>query len=227
MKRKIVCGICALSLTLLCSSCGSSDNSKSDNTPEPIGTVNSTAAAEQKASTEFKAIKVNDISALTDRIKYESLSQAIEKADLIVTGEFIEDGTAEFKYGDPENKKYFKGVTAYNTFKIDKVLKGECQSETVKIRQDCGIDTNDGEEVLYSTSELTPMFKGSKWIYILKKPQLEDNADYYFPTGDSQGRYPVPEALDVPDEYGFVNGVLDSSNFNRQWYTELIEKFGL
>ena len=228
MKKRIITALAFSFALTLCCSCGKAEpDSLSENKAAPVALKDTAGSDSSLPEKGGKQIKVCDLSETTDYIKYHTLDSIIENSDLIVTGEFIEDGISEFAYDDPENKKLLYDAKTKNVFRIDRVLKGDVTADTVTILQNYGIDNAGEEEKLYSFSGLSPMFKGSKWIYCLRKPVLEKDPDYYYPTGDSEGRYPLPEDHNIPDSFGFTNGYLDAAKFPHDVYSSLLEKYSL
>ncbi|MDE7362342.1 MAG: hypothetical protein K2N38_10460 [Oscillospiraceae bacterium] len=148
-----------------------------------------------------------------EREVYEDIIALEERSDLIVIGEFTDD---PHQYVDPEGRfvaSSWKDECSCNIFKIDKVVKGRCfEGEEILISQNGFVSENK----FYQLSNLTPMLKGDKWIYFLRK---DDGG--YSPLGDSDGRYPVPGS-----EHEFVlndnvYGVFDTNEFRSEVYEEI------
>lgn len=130
---------------------------------------------------------------------YKSYSAISQDSDLVVVGEFIDNPCQNI---DPTDKQlYDKAFYSYNVFKIDKVLKGDLkEGDQIIIKQYSAVVANE-----YKTSStLTPMLKGDRWVYFLQKGD-----DAYFSVFDYQGRYPVPGEAEnntvlpaMPNKYG-------------------------
>lgn len=223
IKKKALSVLLAACTALLVTSCGNNENSSSSaNEAEPIVRSETSSEATESTAPAPKGIKV--VSSLFDLMVYNDVEDLAEKADLIVTGEFIGEASQEIKYDDPENQKWFSFATSKGEFRIDKVLKGAPGSENVTIEQYYGIDTVDSELTLHAITGLSPMENGMKCICFLKK--TADGESYSF-MGDTQGRWPLPSEIGKADRYGFVNGVLDEKDFNRSWYDEIVKKYDL
>ncbi len=168
---------------------------------------------------EYAVYKVDPYYVLTNWYfnPYDDYNTLFEDSDLVVSGSFIDDAiketTRQYDITDCRYKEY-KGFS-HNTFKIDKVYKGSAESDTITIRQENFIDEENQRIITYS--ELTPMIKGDKWLYFLKKGGDEGT---YFLRGDYSCRYPLdteitggkvlagvysPEQLGVYDEDTFLS----------------------
>ncbi|MBR4341810.1 MAG: hypothetical protein IKP88_03705 [Lachnospiraceae bacterium] len=133
---------------------------------------------------------------------YEDFDSLYKDSDLVVTGKFIDDAVKEtvsiYDIADCRYKEY-RGAS-YNTFEIDRVLKGDCNSGTIKIKQNDFIDEDNKRIITYS--ELTPMIKNGEWIYFLKSAE---NTEFYYMAGDYTCRYPVRP--DITEEKILSDGV--------------------
>lgn len=121
----------------------------------------------------------------------ESYDKLAAKSDLIVSGTFIDaihqtsDSEEIFCDGD-------KLIMSYNWLEVDSVIKGEINAgDVLTIGQNSTINSANGNDDKYSVftcDQLSPMFKGDKWIYFLKR---EENGTFS-PVNGPQGRYPLP-----------------------------------
>lgn len=112
---------------------------------------------------------------------YEEMAAASE---LIVSGQFT-DLTHQVYDPYDENIIPVDGSPSYNTFYIDKVVKGDIEpGQGIVIRQNDHV-YRDG---IYVDWDMSAMVCGDKWIYFLVKG--EDG--YYTPVTPKQGRYPLP-----------------------------------
>lgn len=115
---------------------------------------------------------------------FETLNQA---AELVVIGSFSDDATQVVKttYSEEFGKDVIYNGISTNTFTIEQVLKGTPEGETIRISQRYVFDEEFGQ--LISFGDMTPMEKGSKWIYFLIYDPQEQ---VYYAAGDYTGRYP-------------------------------------
>lgn len=157
---------------------------------------------------------------------YEEMAAASE---LIVSGEFTDRLHQVYDPYD-ENVIPVHGSPSYNTFYIDKVIKGDIQpGEGIAIRQNSHVY----KDMIYADWNMSPMICGDRWIYFLVKG--EDG--YYTPVTSVQGRYPLPfgenKKLKKVSEYGYY-GYDDPDypdypcdpNINTI-YADTLEAFGL
>ena len=160
-----------------------------------------------------------------DRRVFENLAALEDYVDLAVVGKFTGDSEQEERYHYSEffGKDVLYFVTSQNTIEVEKVLIGDAEiGDTLQIVQDYGIV--DGKLVTYS--DLTPMQKGDEWLFFLKK---ETDLDVYFCAGDSDGRFPVPNAENEPMPLSDCPdlGVYDEQNFMWNTYNEILEKYDI
>lgn len=137
----------------------------------------------------YASSKFGNPSAYDDVADYaESYDELAAKSDLIVAGTFIDvihqtqDFEEIFHSGD--------NCVSYNSLEVDKVLKGNVEEKDIlTICQNSSISA--GTDIVYNFfvgDQLSPMLKGDKWIYFLKK----DENGIYSPVNGPQGRYPLP-----------------------------------
>ncbi|MCM1334163.1 MAG: hypothetical protein NC084_00820 [Bacteroides sp.] len=124
-----------------------------------------------------------------DRIVYRSLSELTAAADLIVIGEYAEETEQEleYEYSAEYGKEILIDATSENTVAVKSVLKGELPEKPIRISQRYGVV--DDLDQLVTFSEMTPMEKGTEWIFFL---YYDEKGDTYWCAGDYTGRYPVP-----------------------------------
>lgn len=127
---------------------------------------------------------------------YEEMAAA---SDLIVSGQFV--GYSHQTY-DPYDEQVIptNDAPSYNTFYIDKVIKGDIEPEQgIAIRQ----NTHVYLDHTYVEWDMSPMICGDKWIYFL----VMGEDGYYTPVTPKQGRYPLPfsenKKLPAVSEYGY------------------------
>ena len=160
-----------------------------------------------------------------DRRVFENLAALEDHVDLMVVGKFIDDSeqNERYRYSEFFGKDILYFVTSKNTIEVEKVLIGNANiGDTLQIVQEYGIVDGD----LVTFSDLTPMQKGDEWLFFLTK---DSDSDVYYCAGDSDGRYPVPNAenaamplSDCPDL-----GVYDEQNFMWNTYNEILEKYDI
>ncbi|MCR5206144.1 MAG: hypothetical protein K6E47_14025 [Lachnospiraceae bacterium] len=148
---------------------------------------------------------------------YTDYERLYNDSDLIVKGKFTGEAEKEtvtlYDICDGKYKEY-RGAS-YNVFHIDEVIKGDVKGNDIKIKQNYFVDEANDRIITYS--ELTPMEKGSEWVYFLKN---DSKGDYYYLSGDYTCRYPLnkqiteekiiageytPEQLGVYDVNLFLN----------------------
>lgn len=156
---------------------------------------------------------------------YEEMAAASE---LIVSGQFT-DLTHQIYDPYDDNVIPVDGSPSYNTFYIDKVVKGDIEpGQGIAIRQNDHVY----RDTVYVDWDMSAMVCGDRWIYFLVKG--EDG--YYTPVTPKQGRYPLPfsenkKMLNV-GEYGYY-GYDDSSSSDLcdpnidTIYADTLEAFGL
>lgn len=161
-----------------------------------------------------------------DRRVAGSLEDLEKYSDIAVVGEFIEDDVPKltYRYSEHFGKDIISSFESYNTIEVKKVLMGDVNvGDKLTIAQYYAIDNGK----LYTISELTPMIKGDEWIFFLSK---QDDADIYWCTCDSDGRYPTKNSAaqnsritSVAPEYQL--GVYNEWTFKRNIYNEIVEKY--
>lgn len=158
-----------------------------------------------------------------NRFPFYDLEQLERCSEIAVVGTFIEETTQEtkYKYSDFFGKDILFTVKSFNTIEVTQVLKGNVNvGDTIKICQNYAVI----EDRFVTDSALTPMMKGDTWIFFLEP---NDNGEYYFCTSDSDGRYPVKDfsyariALTENEDLG----VFDESDFKKEIYEEILEKY--
>lgn len=195
--------ICLLMFAMLMTSCGL----------EEAGTAVSDVSDVKPNISKCEPEVVNVI---VDRILYENIEDLKAKTELVVIGEFLEDSKQQLVYSsnDNFNKSVLTDAVSTNTVKIEKVLYGDCSSDTLVLSQRYGItdDTNQ----LVTFSDMTPMNKGDKWIFFL---YFDEVSNSYWCSGDYTGRYPLPDEkiLSVCSE---VSEILEERS---SWITESLE----
>lgn len=172
-----------------------------------------------------------------DRIVYWNLPELTAAADLIVIGEYAEETeqALEYEYSAEFGKEILTGAVSENVIAVKRVLKGEPIDEPIKISQRYGI--LDDRDQLVTFSGMTPMEKGSEWIFFL---YYDEKGDTYWCAGDYTGRYPVPneklralcgrlgDELETslaqePEASDF--GVYERDQINLELYCDILEEF--
>lgn len=136
----------------------------------------------------------------------KSYKELAAQSDLIVAGEFA-DNTHQTQdpdkiyHSDPEIEDL-----ALNYLRVENVIKGDIKAgQYVLINQGVLISAGGDNAVqINSGDRLTPMFKGDRWIYFLKKI-----GDCYEPVNGPQGRYPMPESNNVDVSNSGKIGMVD------------------
>lgn len=119
----------------------------------------------------------------------KSYEELVAQSDLIIAGEFADyahqtQDPSQTHESSPDVEDY-----SLNYLRVENVIKGDikagqyvliCQNDEISAGGDRAVQLN-------SDDRLTPMFKGDRWIYFLKK-----NGDCYEPVNGPQGRYPMP-----------------------------------
>ena len=160
-----------------------------------------------------------------DRDIYSSLDMLEKYSNIIVVGTFIEDAVQEeeYRYNDYFKKDLLSWISSYNTIEVSKVIKGDVEvGDKITIIQGYGVV----DDRLITLSDLTPMIKGDTWFFCLS---CEEGSDIYWVTGDSDGRYPVPNSKNrtlAISEYSDL-GVYDEQNFKSDIYSEILEKYDI
>ena len=162
---------------------------------------------------------------IVDRWVYDSLAELEKASTVVVVGTFLEDAvqTEQYHYSDFFGKEILSGIRSDNTIEVGKVLKGDVEiGDKLTVVQGYGVV--DGR--LISLSDLTPMVKGDTWLFFLKK---SSSSDIFWCTGDSDGRYPVPNSKNrtlAISDYSEL-GVYDEQNFKSGIYSEILEKYDI
>lgn len=160
-----------------------------------------------------------------DREVYHTLDQLERACSIAVVGTFIEDSVPDpdYHYDAFFGKEVIGSVISDNKIEVTQVLKGDVKAgDCLKIRQGYAIDNGE----LISRSDLTPMIKGDTWIFFLG---CIEEADVYWCTGDSDGRYPVSTVQNQSiaiSEYSEL-GVYNREDFKNEIYNEIVEKYGI
>lgn len=160
-----------------------------------------------------------------NRLNFFDLESLESHSEIAVIGTFTEDSTQKLTYQYEEyfGKEILAFVKSFNNIEVTKVLKGNVnEGDILKIGQNYAVV----DDRLITDSALTPMMKGDTWIFFLVP---SDNGEYYFCTGDSDGRYPVKDytytriALTENENLG----VFDEKDFKEEIYNEILEKYDL
>lgn len=209
MKKKILF-VFLLSTILLINGCGkqsSDDESNSDNSLS-------------KAREDYKVSQSESY-----MIIYENYNDLYEKADLVVKGTFVGDEktTLTKEFDANANKDVINDFITENTFQVEKVYKGDCKDKQIKIKANYGYD--DENKIIMTYSYLTPMKKGTSWVYFLFYSEQRDG---YMPAGDYTGRYSLT-VLDNMEKYldssdNEVFGLVGNVKPNKQMYKDVYEK---
>lgn len=174
---------------------------------------------------EFSDLTLLNTSDDGNRLPFFDLESLESHSKIAVVGTFTDDSTQEltYRYEDIFGKDILAFVKSFNNIEVTKVLKGDVnEGDILKIGQNYAVV----DDRLITDSALTPMMKGDTWIFFLVP---SDSGEYYFCTGDSDGRYPVKNceyakiALTKNEELG----VYDKKCFNEDIYNELLKKYEL
>lgn len=158
-----------------------------------------------------------------NRFPFYNLEHLERCSEIVVVGTFIEDSTQEltYRYEEIFDKEILTYVQSFNHIEVKQVFKGDVNvGDTIKICQPYAIV----DDRFVTDSALTPMMKGDTWIFFLEP---SDNGEHYFCTSDSDGRYPVKDfsyariALTENEDLG----VFDESDFKKEIYEEILEKY--
>lgn len=154
---------------------------------------------------------------------YEEMAAA---SDLIVSGEFTDYSHQTYDPYD-ENVIADDETPSYNTFRIDKVVKGDKKpGEGIAVKQ----ITHVYRGTTYADWNMSPMICGDKWIYFL----VLGEDGYYASVNPRQGRYPLPSGrnkkLNKVSEYGYYG--YDDPDYESDpnletIYADTLEAFGL
>ena len=206
------------------SSCGESGSDAAADIPDssPVSEAVTTASvADSSPDDSFETIPV-----LVERSGiWTNLDDLISHSDAVVIGEFTSDEGTEYFYQYPEQKKELFGAVTKAGLKIEKVLAGTLDEESIVLCENYCFqdDRPDGRKLILFT-ELAPMNIGEKWIIFLTRS--EDGS--WWTTSDANGRYPLPEQLGKPDALGFVNGRYEEDiRFDENLCREIYERFDL
>ena len=169
-----------------------------------------------------------------DVMVYKTYRDLLNNCDLAVLGEFTDDPWQDIDPNDTTGI-YHLNFSSYNSFKIDQVLTQDGsttaeQGTEIIIRQFYAIKSRE----IISSSQLTPMLKGDRWVYFLK---YDEENNTYTPLSDFCGRYPDPYYYQVLDRDPDINdtanrflpamtnkyGLTDGNNFNENIYRTLAD----
>lgn len=162
----------------------------------------------------------------TDKVYYNDFETLEAASQVIVIGKFIDDATQEiYRRYDPywEMDVIYNGIST-NTFQVERVLKGDIESDTIKISQRYIVDDTSG--TIISFGEMVPMEKDSEWIYFLN--YYEDEG-VYWTVGDYTGRYPNKDINNVDVVKSSEIGVYNTDLFiqTHEIYNDLIEEYNI
>ena len=224
MKKRLFTTIAALCLAASLGGCGSSDSSAADiKVADTQSSVRESSDDTQSSVPGSSDDSFELFTGIVDRFdRCDTLDQLIENSQAVIIGEIVGEPETEAKY-EENNPNNIDWITASAKVKVEKILAGSCPDE-ITVKQNSGFADKNGKRILYAFSDLSPMKQGDKWIFFLS---YQKDYDCYWPTGDGQGRCPLPEDLDKPDSYGFVNGLIKDSGFLKSVYDQIKEKFGL
>lgn len=184
-----------------------------------------TSCSVTEETEEFSDLTLLNTSDDGNRLSFFDLESLESHSKIAVVGTFTDDSTQEltYRHEDIFGKDILAFVKSFNNIEVTKVLKGDVnEGDILKIGQNYAVV----DDRLITDSALTPMMKGDTWIFFLVP---SDNGEYYFCTGDSDGRYPVKNceyakiALTDNEELG----VYDKKCFNEDIYNELLKKYEL
>ncbi|MCM1300019.1 MAG: hypothetical protein NC228_10695, partial [[Eubacterium] siraeum] len=168
---------------------------------------------------------VNIVYPIIDSLLYKNYKELADDSLMIVEGTLIDD-TRQSSIDDLDKGKGER--RSFNTLKVTKVLKGEelvAVNDEVVIAQPYIYEKcyGDYEYQLTTSSYLTPMIKGDRWIYFLAKS--ENSAvieDFYYAIGNWQGRYPVPSHENSPFPYAENENGVVTEQFSTAIYNEIM-----
>lgn len=178
-KFMLTLSIC---LSLLLCSCSSADGTAGTQ----VYDENTSSYINVKPYDEYEKVDVE-----CDRIVYQTFEELLEGSDIVVIGEYCGTTSQVLKYHEENNERFLYDATTYDKLKIEKVLYGDAKvGDIVDIAQSYGyVPSEDGSYLFWTMSELTPMKKGDRWLFFLN---YDEGNNAYFCTGDTDGRYPVP-----------------------------------
>lgn len=186
----------------------SSEASGQNGSDQPSQTDNATVATEDITAKypdiplyqylgDYSDLEVSVITGIDFVTFYNSYRDIALDSDLVVMGEFIGDARQDVSPDDTQ--AYNKMVSSYNILKIETVLKGDLnERDQIVISDPYAVQ---GSKVTNCGTSLTPMLRGDRWVYFLRKA---GDGDYYTVVNDYQGRYPVPgetTANDPPEAF--------------------------
>lgn len=150
-----------------------------------------------------------------DNKVYSSYELLAELSDLVVSGKFTDIAHQTRPIEPSEDFDFTHKYRSYNTFYIDKVLKGDKKTgDAIAITQPDIV--YDGKIYYY---KMSPMICGDNWVYF-----LEERDGYYYPISELQGRYPLPDSnnkvLKDCGKYGYYG---DPVLYEDKVYEELVE----
>ncbi|MBR4555815.1 MAG: hypothetical protein IKO27_09525 [Ruminococcus sp.] len=202
-------------------SCGSTDSSRSE--PADTDTRSTAEAVESAAPIDDSSTEV--IQSEVDCIHY-SFDELIKNSEVVMIGEYTDDGKPNVSYLDPDEKTRPYGAYTIRKVKVGQVFKGEDKvkaGDTKSVVEGYAfITASDGKKQLLISSELAPMKKGDKAVFVMK---YNKSFNAYDPFG-SQGRFPLPEDRGKTDEFGFTDGLAKGVSFQGEIYDALRKKFG-
>ena len=218
MKNKMI--IASLIVcSMLAASCGSDDSSVSG-TVVQADDIKAAAFSRQAAEIDYDHPEI--VPAMID-VEHLPPEDAVEAAQIIMIGEYLDDNSnTNIYYTDPDNKAGSGIEQTFNTLKAVQVFKG---GELIKdgkadIYQNYAfILYPDGNTKLILNSELVPMYKGDKAIFLLS---YDEKMQRY-----SANRLPLPENKDKSDRLGFKNGIRNDMKFQQELYDLLLEKYDI
>ena len=185
------------------------------------GCSDSTSSLEASSLLENSDLEI--VTASLDVVFYD-IDELVKEADVIMIGEYLEEGKSTISYEDPVKKIQPHSVMTFNTLKAIKVFKGEDKLEngTLPIYECYAFNTTpEGKKQLLLHTSYVPMHKGDKAIFVLSYNKYQKR---YGPF-EYEGRFPLPEDLGKKDELGFTNGMLEEEQFNKEIYNQLLERF--
>lgn len=211
MKIKTIIPAIALSLcSLLAVSCGSSESSLQEESTAPVGI--------DYSKVEYGAPLIDE--------EIPTFDGLIKESEIIMIGEVIDDGIPEIKYEDQENYRQPYSSNTLQTLKVIKVFKGIelIEGDTLDIYHNYAFATNtEGKWQLLSATNLAPIYKGDKAIFLLS---YNEAMKRYIPVG-TYGRFPLPEDRGKTDRLGCVDGLITGIPFNEEYYKKLIEMYNI
>lgn len=179
-------------------------------------------SAKYQYTGDFSELELHEY-AQVDREAYWSFDLLVQNSDLIVVGTFVDDARQSTPLVMETDNEYGLDYIAdrgasYNKLKIEAVYKGDIGVGSEIVIRD-GYFVNDGKLMYNDSSTLTPMIKGEKWVYFLRK-QSPEYRDYYQPLF-AEGRYPVPGNENTFVLTGSNHGVYDERYFHENCYSDV------